>query len=352
MHRLLILVAAIAVLLGIAAPAALAAEPAASSRSFVLSVDRDVDVPAGDHIETLVVVRGDANVAGSVDSLVIVDGTATLTAATAGSLVVVNGTADLGSGSTVTGDVRTYSGTVNRASDAVVGGTVRAADTDLAAFALLLIPLFLVLLVGFGVAALAVALLVAAFGARQVRRAESLISDEPGTVLVAGIVGSVVLPILALLATVTIVGAPLGPRRAVPGPAHAGLHRLDRGRHLDRRLDPRTLRRPARRAALRRGRRRGVDPGARRHRAVRQRDRDAVRVRRPAGHRVADPPPAHGVDRRRGPQPADPQRGLGMGPAESRTRRMRRSSVSRSLVRPPRRRASRRAFRRVIGSRR
>ena len=66
------------------------------------------------------------------------------------------------------------------------------------------------LLVGFGVAALAVALLVAAFGARQVRRAESLISDEPGTVLVAGIVGSVVLPILALLATVTIVGAPLG----------------------------------------------------------------------------------------------------------------------------------------------
>ena len=210
MHRLLILVAAVAVLLGIAAPAALAAEPTSSSRSFVLSVDRDVDVPVGDHIETLVVVRGDANVAGSVDSLVVVDGTATLTAATAGSLVVVNGTADLGAGSTVTGDVRTYSGSVNRASDAIVGGTVRAADTDLAAFALLLIPLFLVLLVGFGLAGLAVALLVAAFGARQVRQAESLISDEPGTVLVAGIVGSVVLPILALLATVTIVGAPIG----------------------------------------------------------------------------------------------------------------------------------------------
>ncbi len=210
MHRLLILVAAVAVLLGIAAPAALAAEPTSSSRSFVLSVDRDVDVPVGDHIETLVVVRGDANVAGSVDSLVVVDGTATLTAATAGSLVVVNGTADLGAGSTVTGDVRTYSGSVNRASDAIVGGTVRAADTDLAAFALLLIPLFLVLLVGFGLAGLAVALLVAAFGARQVRHAESLISDEPGTVLVAGIVGSVVLPILALLATVTIVGAPIG----------------------------------------------------------------------------------------------------------------------------------------------
>jgi hypothetical protein len=52
--------------------------------------------------------------------------------------------------------------------------------------------------------------MVAAFGARQVRNAETLISREPGTVLVAGLVGSVVLPILAVLATITIVGAPLG----------------------------------------------------------------------------------------------------------------------------------------------
>ena len=209
MTRILLIVAAVAVLLGLAAPVALAAEPNQSSRSFVLSVDRDVDVPAGDHVDTLVVVRADATVEGSVDSIVVVDGTATLTAATASSVVVVKGTADLQAGSQVE-DVRTYDGTVTRAADAVVTGSVRSFEANVAAFALLLIPLILVLFVGIGIAAIAVALLVAAFGARQVRHAESLISNETGTVLVAGLIGSFVLPILAVLLTITIVGAPFG----------------------------------------------------------------------------------------------------------------------------------------------
>ena len=210
MTRILLILAAVAVLLGLAAPVALAAEPDQNNRSFVLSVDRDVDVPAGDHVDTLVVVRADATVEGSVDSIVVVDGTATLTAATAGSVVVMNGTADLQAGSQVTGDVRTYDGTVNRAADAVVTGSVRSFEANVAAFALLLIPLILVLFVGIGVAAIVVALLVAAFGARQVRHAESLISNETGTVLVAGLIGSFVLPLLAVLVTITIVGAPIG----------------------------------------------------------------------------------------------------------------------------------------------
>ena len=209
MTRILLIVAAVAVLLGLAAPVALAAEPNQSSRSFVLSVDRDVDVPAGDHVDTLVVVRADATVEGSVDSIVVVDGTATLTAATANSIVVVKGTADLQAGSQVE-DVRTYDGTVTRAADAVVTGSVRSFEANVAAFALLVIPLILVLFVGIGIAAIAAALLVAAFGARQVRHAESLISNETGTVLVAGLIGSFVLPILAFLVTITIVGAPIG----------------------------------------------------------------------------------------------------------------------------------------------
>ena len=42
------------------------------------------------------------------------------------------------------------------------------------------------------------------------RQAEGLISHEPGRVLVAGIAGSVLLPILALLVSATVVGAPIG----------------------------------------------------------------------------------------------------------------------------------------------
>src|SRR5262249_4284823 len=129
---------------------------------------------------------------------------------TARSVVVVDGTADLQAGSHVTGDVRTFSGSVTRAADAVISGSIRTFDADVAAFALLLIPLFLVFLVGFGVAAMVVALPAAPFGVRQVRTGESLMSHEPGMVLVSGIVGTFVLPILAFLVTLTIVGAPLG----------------------------------------------------------------------------------------------------------------------------------------------
>ena len=210
MHRILALVAAAAIMLGVAAPAAFAAEPTSSTRSVVASIAHDVTIPAGDHVDLLVVVRGHAEVAGSVDTIVVVDGTATLTGATARSLVVVNGSAALGAGTVVSGDVRTYDGTVTQATGAVVYGNVRAVENNAAAFALFLIPLVLLLMVGLAIAGLAAALLVAAFGARQVRNAESLISREPGTVLVAGIVGSVVLPILAVLATITVVGAPVG----------------------------------------------------------------------------------------------------------------------------------------------
>ena len=210
MTRILLILAAVAVLLGLAAPVALAAEPNQSTRSFVLSVDRDVDVPAGDHVDTLVVVRADATVEGSVDSIVVVDGTATLTAATAELRRRGERHRRPPGGLAGQGDVRTYDGTVNRAADAVVTGSVRSFEANVAAFALLLIPLILVLFVGIGVAAIVVALLVAAFGARQVRHAEALISNETGTVLVAGLIGSFVLPLLAVLVTITIVGAPIG----------------------------------------------------------------------------------------------------------------------------------------------
>jgi hypothetical protein len=212
MYRIMLMVAAIAVILGLTAPAVLAAEPGSSStdRSFVLAVEHDANVPAGDHVDTLVVIRANARVDGSVDSVVVIDGTATLAGATAGSVTVIHGTADLQAGTTVTGDVRTYDGSVTRAEGVVVQGTARSFDASVAAFTVLLVPLFILLFIGLFVAAIVAALFVAAFGARQVRNAEALISREPGHVLIAGIAGSLLLPLLAFVVTVTIVGAPLG----------------------------------------------------------------------------------------------------------------------------------------------
>jgi hypothetical protein len=210
MKRLLVMAATVAFILSLGAPAVLAAEPIRDGGRVLVSVNGPVDIPAGDHLDTLVVVGGDARISGDVRSIVIARGSATLVGATAESLVVVNGSADLQAGTTVRGDVRTLNGTVTQQPGSLVLGSVRTLDADLAALGLLLIPAFILLFIGFGLATVAAALLVAAFGARQVRSVESLIVRQPGHVLLAGIAGMVAFPVVAMVLIATVIGAPLG----------------------------------------------------------------------------------------------------------------------------------------------
>jgi len=210
MKRLLVMAATVAFILSLGAPAVLAAEPIRDGGRVLVSVNGPVDIPAGDHLDTLVVLGGDARISGDVRSIVIARCTATLVGATTESLVVVNGTADLQAGTTVRGDVRTLNGTVTQQPGTEVLGSVRTLDADLAALGLLLIPAFILLFIGFALATVVAALLVAAFGARQVRSVESLIVREPGHVLLAGIAGMVALPLVAVLLIATVVGAPMG----------------------------------------------------------------------------------------------------------------------------------------------
>jgi hypothetical protein len=210
MRRLIPVAATVAILLALLAPTALAAGPGAGSRQVLLSVDGPVDVAAGEHVDLLVVIDGDARISGDIGTLVVAGGTATLAGASAGTLVVLDGSAELLPGTTVSGDVRTIGGTISQRPGATIGGSVRTLDVDVAAVGLLLVVASIVLFIGLALAALAAALGVAAFAARQVRAVESLISRQPGQVLVAGIAGAVVLPVLAVLLVMTIIGAPIG----------------------------------------------------------------------------------------------------------------------------------------------
>lgn len=199
-----------AFLLGLGAPAALAAGPLVDTGSVLVSVNGSGDIPAGDHLDALVVVGGSARISGDVRTIVVARGSATLTGATTERLVVVNGSADLQAGTTVLGDVRTLDGTVTRQPGATVQGSVRTMNADVAALGVLLVPAFILLFLGLSLATIAAALFVAAFGARQVRGAGSLMRREPVPVLVAGIAGTVALPLLAVLLIATVVGAPIG----------------------------------------------------------------------------------------------------------------------------------------------
>jgi hypothetical protein len=124
--------------------------------------------------------------------------------------VVVDSTANLGPATTVTETISTLQGTVVRDPAAVVTARTTTLDTNLAALAFALIPLLILIWLGVYVAMVVAALALAAFGARQVRAAEAMITRKPGQSLVAGVVATLALPILFGIVTITVIGAPVG----------------------------------------------------------------------------------------------------------------------------------------------
>ncbi len=210
MRRLLLIATSVALLMAIMAPTALAAGPSIDRGSLLLAANGAVVLPAGETVDAVVVLDGNATVNGTATTIVVVNGTATITGATARDLVVIDGTVDLGPGTTITGNVRTLHATINRDASAVIAGSITALDTTLAASAILLVPVLIVVAVGLAIAAIVAGLFVAAFAARQVRQAEDLISAQPGQTLLAGIAGTILAPIVAVLLIMTVVGAPIG----------------------------------------------------------------------------------------------------------------------------------------------
>jgi len=209
MRRIIGIAGAMLIVLFTMVPAVLAAEM--PHDGWVLwSTGGDVSVAAGEHADAVIVIDGTATIAGEVNSLIVVSGRAELTGATVESLVAISSQVNIGAGTTVLGDVRYLDSTVTQAPDAQVTGRVSDLTGDFAVFGAVLVSAFFLLWVGFVLAAVVAALVLAALAARQVRAAETIISREPGVALVAGIAGTF-LPILLIVALfVTVVGAPLG----------------------------------------------------------------------------------------------------------------------------------------------
>jgi len=209
MRRLSLVATSVVILLAFFAPVALAAGPVTSTGSVVVSVNGTVDLPVGTAVNTVVVVDGDATISGDADTIVVIAGSATISGATVDELVVIDGRADLLAGTTV-GDVSTWRATVTRDPGAAIIGRTTSFETDLAALAIVLVPLMLAFTIGLAIAAIAAALVVAAFASRQVREVEALITTRPGHSLVAGIIGSIALPVIGVLLVVSVIGAPIG----------------------------------------------------------------------------------------------------------------------------------------------
>jgi hypothetical protein len=201
---------ALMALVGLAGPV-LAAGPGdiPTTGRVVFVTGGDVEIPAGDQADAVVVIQGDARVAGTVTGLVVVDGTATLTGATVDSVLVVSGTVDVGEGARVLGDVAQVNGTVVR-SGGVIEGETRDLALGLATLGMAAGAIALVAWVGVGLATLISGLVLVTFAGRQVRQSTELIRRQPGMVTLLGVVSLLAIPLVAALAMATVIGIPMG----------------------------------------------------------------------------------------------------------------------------------------------
>ncbi len=209
MKRLLVAGASLLLVLLFLVPAALAAGPELPHNGRVLiSTEGDITVPAGDHVDAVIVVNGTATVAGEVNAIVVVDGSIVLSGTTE-TIVAVRSPVSLGPDSVVTQDVMKVDSLVTKTGNAQIQGAIRDIGTEMTGVGFFLGPVLILLWVGFALAAIAAALLLAGLAARQVRAAEEIISREPIQAFATGFIGAIAPAFLTFALLVTVVGAPL-----------------------------------------------------------------------------------------------------------------------------------------------
>ena len=190
---------------------ALAADPRFPEGRVQVSVSGDYTLPAGQNADVVVVVDGDALISGSARVVTVVSGTLTVSGgASVDTLAVVNGTVVVEAGATVTHDILELNSTVNVDPAATVGGKIRSLTADLAGIGVAIGILGFLFWLAFMVVTWAAGLALAAFGSRQVRSAEWLISSEPVPALLVGLAMVVLPPIVAVLLMATVVLIPVG----------------------------------------------------------------------------------------------------------------------------------------------
>jgi hypothetical protein len=207
--KLLIPLAALLLALGLTGTALAAGDELPHTGRVVFVVNGDSQVAADERADAVIVSSGDVEVAGTVNSLVVVDGIATVTGTLEGA-AIVNGTLDLQTGSTVLGDVGQLNSEVIQAEGVEIGGSVNDLTGDVAGFGVFVGFAALAVWLGIGIATLVAGLLMAGLAARQVHASTDMIGREPLKAFLVGLLAVVVPPIVAVLLMVTIVGIPVG----------------------------------------------------------------------------------------------------------------------------------------------
>jgi hypothetical protein len=209
MIRILSAIVALVLALFAAAPAVLAAEPWDGDEHVVFSTGGDFDLAAGQHADLLVIVSGDAKIAGDAGAVVVIDGTATFTNAHTASILAIRSRVSLDAASAVIGDVHVIDSVID-ATPSAITGSIKDVGSQLAGTWVFGDVARAVLYLGFVVTGLFAALVMAALASRQVREAGRFIQHEPVATVVAAFAGLLGIALAGAVAIITVIGAPLG----------------------------------------------------------------------------------------------------------------------------------------------
>ena len=195
----------------------LAPDPALAQENpddVYVRVNGTVDLAANESVDTLVAVDSEARVAGTVrDTLVIVNQTATVSGDIGRDAVVVNSTLRLEPTAQIGGDVVLINGQLSQADGAAIGGSVveRSGASIGAEFRRVTAAVSFIAWLGMTLLFVIVALVWATVGGHQLSAVAGLLGARPGLAAGAAVIlWIIVVPIVAVVAFVTVIGIPTG----------------------------------------------------------------------------------------------------------------------------------------------
>lgn len=172
----------------------------------LIRINGDAVLAADQDAGLALAIRGRLQVDGTAKTVVVVNGTVVLNAATVDTLVVVRGRAVLREGTVITGDVWLTDTTLERADGVRIDGVIRRNAGG--GFLVGLWILGVIIAIGVGVLAILGGLVFAAVAPGTARRAGSAIRHSFGQVVLAGLILWLAVPIVGVLLFATIIGVP------------------------------------------------------------------------------------------------------------------------------------------------
>jgi hypothetical protein len=184
------------------------AQTAGPTGDVVVRYNGPLSIGQGETVPNAWVFDNDATVDGTVrESLGVVNGNATITGRVDGSTTVINGRLNLQPGSHVQ-DVHLINSTLAQVPGATVSGSVQNQNGFLSVAARRTASFLFWLATT--IAAIIAGLIFAAIGARQLTGANRLMLEQPAGTVIAALIVSFGLPLLALFAFITLIGIPIG----------------------------------------------------------------------------------------------------------------------------------------------